>query len=102
MLPRPVRLVDHQNVHAIALQQPQALGEGELQPVHIPRVEGLRPPAELGGDDVGLRDPLQPLPQHLLAIQIARRGINIIDPDVNGPSDGASGLVERTTVGGNK
>jgi len=85
--------MDHEDIDLRPPEQPQALLHRAKQMILILCIKGLRPPSQLGGQDVRLRHIFQGHTQHLLAITIAGRRIHIIDPQLQSASNRRAGLL---------
>ena len=90
-----VGLVDHEDVHRVALQQAQALLQRPAQGGFVLREEGLGLAPELGGEVVGDGDVLQDLAEDGLALVVAGGGVHEVHAEIERGVDRGAGLLQR-------
>ena len=74
--------MDEQDVDAVAPEQPQAFLDGPAQPVLVLRIERLGAPAELGREVAAACGVGERVAEHLLAVEVAGRGVGVVDPEL--------------------
>ena len=84
--------MNHEDVDVIAPQETQALVNRFTKGVDVLGIEGLRPTAELGGDDERRIHADHGPPNRQFAVGISGRGIDRIDAQFDRPLQDSPGL----------
>src|SRR4051812_42306423 len=84
------------------MEQPQTVLNGLLKLLGILRVERLGPAPQLGGEDKWLTDVDENCAEDFLAVRVSRRGVEIVDAQVDRAMDGPTANLKSRAERGSK